>query len=460
MIAMTLSELATAVSGEIFRGDPDRVVSGPVETDSREIVSGGIFFAKLGENEDGHNYLVDALLSGATLAVVSSPSADTKIDQIVVSDTVVALSHLASHVLEAVRSRGDLQVVGITGSNGKTSTKNILGKILATKGKTIYPRASFNNEVGLPLTVLRIEQDTRFLVLELGAAGPGSIDRLARWTKPDIGIQLKVGMAHAGAFGGIEATEQIKAELMPYIRSVAILNLDDPRVRNFETKARKVGFGFDKDAAVRLISTELSLAGTKVTLEVAGNRHEAQLKILGEHQAMNLAAAIAAAMELGVGVEESLAVAQELDFVERWRMQLLKAGDFWVINDAYNASPDSMRAALQTLAVLGRAGNRTVAVLGQMAELGEYSAQEHDQIGRLVVRLGIDKLFVIGEEAKLIHMGASQEGSWDGESEYIESMSTAFETIRAKLKPGDVVLVKASNIAGLRFLGDELAGVK
>ncbi|MEL0316782.1 MAG: cyanophycin synthetase, partial [Aquiluna sp.] len=222
----------------------------------------------------------------------------------------------------------------------------------------------------------------------------------------------------------------------------------------------KIGFGFAKDAAVRLVSTELSLAGTKVTLEVAGNRHEAQLKILGEHQAMNLAAAIAAAMELGVGLEESLAVAQELDFVERWRMQLLKAGDFWVINDAYNASPDSMRAALQTLAVLGRAGNRTVAVLGQMAELGEYSAQEHDQIGRLVVRLGIDKLFVIGEEAKLIHMGASQEGSWDGESEYIESMSTAFETIRAKLKPGDVVLVKASNIAGLRFLGDELAGVK
>ena len=231
-------------------------------------------------------------------------------------------------------------------------------------------------------------------------------------------------------------------------------------VRSFESKVPVAGFGFAEDADYRLISTELSLEGTAVQLEVRGEQYSAALKILGEHQAMNLAAAIAAADHLGIEVSKALEIASEIEMAERWRMQVIKAADYWVINDAYNASPDSMRAALQTLAVLGRNSHRMVAVLGQMAELGEYSAFEHDQIGRLVVRLGIDKLFVVGEEAKLIHMGASQEGSWDGESEYIDSMNTAFETIREKLLPGDIVLVKASNVAGLRFLGDELAGVK
>ena len=176
---------------------------------------------------------------------------------------------------------------------------------------------------------------------------------------------------------------------------------------------------------------------------------------------MNFAAAIATAIELGIDPVEAAAAVAQLDAPERWRMQLLRAKDgYSVINDAYNASPESRRSALQSLAVLGRQGSRTVAVLGYMAELGEYSAQEHDAIGRLVVRLNIDQLFVIGEEAKLIHMGAMQEGSWDGESQFIDSISEAFGVIREKLLPGDVVLVKSSNVAGLRFLGDDLAGVK
>jgi len=175
---------------------------------------------------------------------------------------------------------------------------------------------------------------------------------------------------------------------------------------------------------------------------------------------MNVAATIAVVHELGLDIAASLKLISELEMAERWRMQLTKtASGFHVINDAYNASPDSMRAALQTLAVLGRQGYRTVAVLGEMAELGEFSREEHDVIGRLVVRLNIDQLFVIGAGAKLIHMGAMQEGSWDGESEFIESINGAIDTIRAKLLAGDVVLIKASNVAGLRFLGDELAGV-
>ena len=461
MLSLTLAEIASALSGQIIRGDSSRVVSGAVETDSRQIVSGGIFFAKLGEKEDGHNYVADALDQGATLAIVSRPVENVEIDQVLVSDTIEALSELAAFVLDRVRSKGSLRVVGITGSNGKTSTKNMLEKILSSHGETIAPIASFNNEVGLPLTVLRLTESTQFLILEMGAAGVGSIERLARWTKPDVGVQLKVGMAHAGEFGGIEVTEKIKAEMMPHIQSAAILNYDDPRVRNFQFAGKRIGFGFADDADFRLLSTSLSLNGTIIRFEHLGQKYELTLKILGEHQAMNMLASIAVANEFGVPIQRAIESVTKMELAERWRMQLIESpAGYWVINDAYNASPDSMRAALQTLATLGKSGHRTIAILGQMAELGEFSNEEHDSIGRLVVRLNIDKLFVVGQEAKLIHMAAAQEGSWDGESEFIESISNAYEIIHDRLRPGDIVLVKASNIAGLRFLGDDLAGVK
>ena len=461
MLSLTLAEIASALSGQIIRGDSSRVVSGAVETDSRQIVSGGIFFAKLGEKEDGHNYVADALDQGATLAIVSRPVENVEIDQVLVSDTIEALSELAAFVLDRVRSKGSLRVVGITGSNGKTSTKNMLEKILSSHGETIAPIASFNNEVGLPLTVLRITESTQFLILEMGAAGVGSIERLARWTKPDVGVQLKVGMAHAGEFGGIEVTEKIKAEMMPHIQSAAILNYDDPRVRNFQFAGKRIGFGFADDADFRLLSTSLSLNGTIIRFEHLGQQYELTLKILGEHQAINMLASIAVANEFGVPIQRAIESVTKMELAERWRMQLIESpAGYWVINDAYNASPDSMRAALQTLATLGKSGHRTIAILGQMAELGEFSNEEHDSMGRLVVRLNIDKLFVVGQEAKLIHMAATQEGSWDGESEFIESISNAYEIIHDRLRPGDIVLVKASNIAGLRFLGDDLAGVK
>lgn len=461
MLSLTLGEIASALSGKIIRGDSSRVVSGSVETDSRQIVSGGIFFAKLGEKEDGHNYVADALGQGATLAIVSRAVEDVAIDQVLVSDTIEALSELAAFVLNRVRSKGSLRVVGITGSNGKTSTKNMLDKILSSHGETVAPIASFNNEVGLPLTVLRITESTQFLILEMGAAGVGSIERLARWTKPDVGVQLKVGMAHAGEFGGIEVTEKIKAEMMPHIQGAAVMNYDDPRVRNFQFAGKRIGFGFAADADFRLLSTRLSLNGTVIQFEHLGQQYELTLKILGEHQAMNMLASIAVANEFGVPIQRSIESVMKMELAERWRMQLIESpAGYWVINDAYNASPDSMRAALQTLATLGKSGHRTIAILGQMAELGQFSNEEHDSIGRLVVRLNIDKLFVVGQEAKLLHMAAAQEGSWDGESEFIESISNAYEIIHDRLRPGDIVLVKASNIAGLRFLGDDLAGVK
>ena len=462
MIELSLHEIADAITGEIIVGEPQTRVSGLVSTDSRELHAGDIFFAKLGEHDNGHNYLEELAQVGIALAVVSEPRLDLQLNQILVADTVEALAKLAEHVLLKLRPNG-LKVIGITGSNGKTSTKNMLAAMLQPLGETLSPQGSYNNLVGLPLTVLRLQESTRFLVLEYGAAGIGSISSLASWTKPDLVAVLKVGMAHAGQWGGIEVTAQIKAELVEHAQSVVVLNADDPVVAGFEVPEGLSirWFGFDPAANVRLLRVQLNLAGTLVELEVDGKPFSANLKILGEHHAMNLAAALTLATELGADPQASISEVEKLSHPERWRMQLTETDQgYFVINDAYNASPESMKAALQTLATIGRQGHRTIAVLGKMAELGEYSTAEHDAIGRLVVRYNIDKLFAVGEGSKLIHMGAMQEGSWDGESEYHESISTAFDAIREKLRPGDVILVKASNSTGLRFLGDDLAGAK
>ena len=462
MIELSLSEITAALGGELVVGNPETRVSGPVSTDSRELSAAGIFFAKHGSQDDGHRYL-DALASqGIALAVVSEPRLDLKLNQIVVPDTVLALSQLAELVLNRLRPKG-LSVIGITGSNGKTSTKNMLAAMLQELGETVSPQGSYNNEVGLPLTVLQLTEKTKFLVLEYGAAGLGSISRLSSWTKPDVAAVLKVGMAHAGNFGGIENTAKIKAELFADVTQLAVINIDDPIVSGFKpSKGIPVrSFGFDANADVRILRVEISLSGTTIQLSVDGKHFDANLRILGEHHALNLAAALTLGLAVGCDPAKAIAAVEALENPGRWRMQLIAAeAGHLVINDAYNASPESMRAALQTLATLGRQGHRTIAVLGHMAELAEFSVAEHDQVGRLVVRYNIDHLFAVGEGSKLIHMGAMQEGSWAGESEHHDSISAGFDAIREKLRPGDVVLVKASNSTGLRFLGDDLAGLK
>jgi UDP-N-acetylmuramoyl-tripeptide--D-alanyl-D-alanine ligase len=460
---MTLADVALAMDGQIYSGQPASLVSGVSTTDSREISAGDIFFAKLGANDNGHRFLAEVASKGAVLAVVSEPNDSVQIDQIVVSDTVEALSALASVVLASVRSRSSLIVIGITGSNGKTSTKNMLREILSQAAATVAPKGSYNNNVGLPTTVLRIDFDTRYLILEYGAAGPGSISKLANWSKPDLSVILKVGLAHAGVFGGIEQTAIIKAELVQHTTKHVVLNFDDPVVRDYRaaTDVSISGFGFDRDANTRIIDTEITLEGTVVNLQL--DKFESQLlrlQILGEHQAMNAAAALEVCAFLGLDRKRSFEALAKMELAERWRMQLSKtsAGVF-IINDAYNASPDSMRAALQTLATIGRSGHRTIAVLGSMAELGDISDQEHRALGLLLVRYNIDKLVVVGEDAKILHLSATAEGSWDGESEFYGTVEAALSAIRGMLLPGDVVLVKSSNVAGLRFLGDDLAGV-
>jgi UDP-N-acetylmuramoyl-tripeptide--D-alanyl-D-alanine ligase len=462
VIQLTLRDIADALGGRLI--GQDLIVTGSVETDSRLVGAGSLFVCKPGEFDDGHNFAQSAIDAGA-VALVVERELEVSAPQILVGNSVLALGRLAADVLRRVRSVSGLKVIGITGSNGKTSTKNMLREILQRDGETVAPIESYNNEVGAPISILKITGSTKYLVVELGADGLGSIEYLAKIARPDIGVLLKVGMAHAGEFGGIETTLRIKSELARELGpdSTYVYNSDDARVvSTLElTTAHRVSFGTGDAAEIRIEDAALTLAGTEATIRYPdGAELRIRLQILGEHQLMNAAAALSVAESLGLGRETSIDALEQMQLAERGRMQLTERKDgVFVINDAYNASPDSMKAALQTLAQIGRQGHRTVAVLGEMAELGEYAPLEHDSIGRLAVRLNIDQVVVIGIRAKLIHMGASQEGSWDGESKFFESIDEAFEALRGMLVPGDVVLVKSSKSANLRRLGDDLVEV-
>ncbi|MGF3052357.1 UDP-N-acetylmuramoyl-tripeptide--D-alanyl-D-alanine ligase [Microbacterium sp. YY-03] len=468
MIALTLAEVETIVGGTIHarRGDTaETVVSGVVDTDSRNMTPGGIFVAKPGETTDGHRFVGAAVENGATLALVEHV-VDEDITQIVVADVVLAIADLARAVVARVRAHGHLKIVGITGSNGKTTTKNMLLRILQEEGETVAPIASYNNEVGAPLTMLRVTDTTEYLVSEFGASGPGEIARLAGLVTPDVSVVLMVGMAHAGGFGGIESTVKAKTELVQALApgGTAVLNADDPRVASMAPVAETQGnavvwFGHAPTADVQAGEMAVSAAGTTCDVQVDGKTLPMSLKVLGAHHVMNALAAITAARVLGVAPETSIARLETVDLAERWRMQVMGNDSVRIINDAYNASPDSMAAALRTLAQITEPHERTVAVLGAMSELGEFDGEAHDRIGLLAVRLRIQRIVVVGAAARRLFISAIGEGSWDGEPVFFEDADAAFDYLKIELRDGDRVLVKSSNSAGLRFLGDRLGGL-
>ncbi|MFE6733219.1 UDP-N-acetylmuramoyl-tripeptide--D-alanyl-D-alanine ligase [Microbacterium sp. NPDC057650] len=465
MIALSLAEIASVIGGELrlYGSDtPDTVVSGVVDTDSRKMAPGAVFVAKPGEVTDGHRFVGSAVAAGAVLAIVEH-AVDEQVTQIVVSDVIEAIAALAKEVVARVRARGDLRIVGITGSNGKTTTKNFIARILQDEGETVAPINSYNNEVGAPVTMLRVTDSTKFLVSEFGASGPGSIARLAGLVEPDVVVVLMVGLAHAGGFGGIERTAQAKAELIEAARSdgTAVLNVDDSRVAAMRPLADSrgmsvIGFGRTDAADLRASDVEVSATGTTCVVHAGDEALPLRMQVLGEHHVSNALAAIAATGALGVPASTAIARLETVEIAERWRMQPMGGDRVRIINDAYNASPDAMAAALRTLAQIAAPGQRTVAVLGAMSELGEADGEEHDRIGLLAVRLNIQRIVVVGAEARRLFLAAVGEGSWDGEAVHLPDQDAAFDYLSGELRDGDLVLVKSSNSAGLRFLGDRL----
>ncbi|MEU1627218.1 UDP-N-acetylmuramoyl-tripeptide--D-alanyl-D-alanine ligase [Streptomyces sp. NPDC020096] len=457
MIAFTLAEVAQAVGGSMHDiPDPRVPVTGPVVIDSRQVRPGALFAAFRGERVDGHDFAEPALAAGAVAVLAARPIAGPSI---IVDDVQAALGALARAVIERLGA----SVVALTGSAGKTSTKDLIAQLLAKIGPTVWPPGSFNNEIGLPLTALRADEETRHLVLEMGARGIGHINYLTGLTPPRIGVVLNVGTAHIGEFGGREQIAQAKGELVEALPpaaegGVAVLNADDPLVRAMaaRTKARTVLFGEAEDAEVRAENVRLDESGRPVfTLRTPTGCAQVTLRLYGEHHVSNALAAAAVAGELGMPTSQIASALSEAGTLSRWRMEVVERPDgVTVVNDAYNANPDSMRAALRALAAMGEAararGGRTWAVLGEMAELGGESLAEHDAVGRLAVRLNVSKLVAVGGQAAAwLDMGAKNEGSWGEESVHVSDAETAIDLLRSEVRPGDVVLVKASRSIGL-----------
>jgi UDP-N-acetylmuramoyl-tripeptide--D-alanyl-D-alanine ligase len=457
VIPLTLAEVARAVGGSMH-DIPDSAVevTGPVVRDSREVVPGALFVAFAGERADGHDFAAAAVADGAVAVLAARP---VGAPAIVVDDVQAALGALARHVITLLGAT----VVGLTGSAGKTSTKDLLAQLLERLAPTVWTPGSLNNEIGLPLTALQADQDTRHLVLEMGASGIGHIRYLTGLTPPRIGMVLNVGSAHIGEFGGREQIAIAKGEMVEGLPSaeeggIAVLNADDPLVREManRTKARVVYFGEDENAEYRAGNVRLNDRGQPVfSLRTPTGCADVTLRLYGEHHVSNALAAAAVAGELGMPAQEIATALSEAGSLSHWRMEVTERPDgVTVVNDAYNANPESMRAALRALAAMGRSaqarGGRTWAVLGRMAELGEQSLAEHDAVGRLAVRLNVSKLVAVGgTEAAWLQMGAYNEGSWGEESVHVSDAEAAIDLLRREVRPGDVVLVKASRSVGL-----------
>ncbi|MDP9845108.1 UDP-N-acetylmuramoyl-tripeptide--D-alanyl-D-alanine ligase [Streptosporangium lutulentum] len=482
MIPLPLARIAEITSGALAgMADPRAVVRGPVVIDSRAVEPGSLFVAIKGERSDGHDFAAQAIADGAVAVLASKP---VDAPAIIVGDTVAALAALATAVCADLP---ETTVIGITGSAGKTTTKDLLARLTARIGPTVAPSGSFNNEIGHPLTVLKADEGTGYLVLELSARYVGDIRHLARVAPPKIGVVLNVGSAHLGVFGGKEAIARAKGELVEALGAdgVAVLNADDPLVAAMaeRTEARVTWYGRSESAAVRAEDVTVDGRGrASFTLRTPSGAAPVRLRLYGEHAVQNALAAAAAAYELGLPVAT---IAEELSEAEprsRWRMEVTDRRDgVTVINDAYNANPESMHAAFGTLDALA-GGRRRFAVIAALRELGEESAALNEELGRLAASAGLTGLFVVGPDAEPVLAGAGaavrdaasgDPGSGDPGPDgagptredgaagtvriaHVADAAAAGAELSGLLAPGDVVLVKGPRAAGLERVAEAL----
>lgn len=448
MIAMMLGEIAQAVGGRLVAADPSVPVTGPVEYDSRKLAPGALFVAFPGERVDGHDFAAAAVAGGA-VAVLGTREVTVDdgepVPMIVVDDAHVALGRLARALVDRLP---DLTVIALTGSSGKTTTKDFLAQLCARLGPTVAPPGTMNNELGHPYTVLKATAETRYLVLENGARGQGHISYLCGIAPPRISVVLNVGVAHIGEFGSVDAIARAKGELVEALpeHGLAVLNADDARVRAMasRTRARVVLVGEAPDAEVRATDVALDERGrVSYTLVTPEGSAAVRLAVTGRHQLGNTLAVAAVGRELGLSVAELATALGELRLVSTRRMDVFDRPDgVTVIDDSYNANPSSTEAALRALVSIGQ-GRRTIAALGYHAELGEYERPGHQQVGQLAAELGVDLVIAIGEAAP-IHDGAVNVASWGGKSVRVTDQQEAVALLRGELRPGDVVLVKGS----------------
>jgi UDP-N-acetylmuramoyl-tripeptide--D-alanyl-D-alanine ligase len=463
VIAVTVDEIATVLGAQLSGPGNTTAVVTALTADSRTVSTGALFAALRGEHSDGHDFVAAATAAGAAASLTRHPVEGALC--LVVVDPLVGLGRLARYVIDRAGA-GGLHVIGITGSVGKTSTKDLLAQVLERAGPTVAAIGNLNNELGVPLTVGHVDEQTRFLVAEMGARGIGHIAYLCDIAPPRVGVVLNVGQAHVGEFGGQAAIARAKGELVEALPSDgwAVLNIDDPLVWSMRRRTR---------AQVLPWSTIQPLEDGVWASELVGDAYgryafvlhdgrddqseSVQLQLTGRHQVANAVAAAAAAVAVGLELDQVAAGLAAAGPRSRWRMELHDRSDgVTVINDSYNANPDSMRAALTTLAELGRTGRHTWAVLGDMLELGETAADEHAAIGRFAAQSGVDHLVAIGEYAACITSAAVAAGLPSNRAVRVTAKADAVDVVTSDLGHGDVVLVKASRGLALDTVADEI----
>ncbi|MEQ3552259.1 UDP-N-acetylmuramoyl-tripeptide--D-alanyl-D-alanine ligase [Pseudonocardia nematodicida] len=475
MIEMTLAEVATVTGGRLHRADGE-AAGAPVtavEFDSRRAGPGTLFLALPGERADGHDFAAGAVARGAAgvlagrevdaPAVIAPPVEERDARSYLGSvdpdghgaAVLAALGRLARHVLGALPG---LAVVGVTGSAGKTSTKDLLAAVLTPLGRTVAPPESFNNELGTPWTALRADAATKHLVLEFSARGPGHIAALCATAPPRIGVVLNVGSAHLGEFGsraGIAAAKGELVEALPpgdlpgHRGGVAVLNADDDAVAAMasRTRARVVTFGRSETADVRAGDVTLDAGRASFRLVTPAGDADVTLRLVGEHQVSNALAAAAVALELGATPSQVADALSAATPASRWRMEVTERADgVIVVNDAYNANPEAMAAAVSALSSIAGPERRSWAVLGPMAEIGDGAAEAHAATTAAARAAGV---------ARVVAVAAPDYGP---DAEHVADVEAALVLLRAELAAGDVVLVKASRSAGLERVAAGLLG--
>lgn len=454
MISLTIGQIAEIIDAEIIGINPEAVITEYPEIDSRKVTEGSFFVALPGERVDGNTFAKEAIDNGSRFAITT-----TRLDipSLLVEDAGIALLKLASAARERMKH---CTFIGITGSHGKTTTKDLLGHILSIRGECVVPSGSFNNEIGVPLTILHCTDLTQFCVVEMGARHMGDIAQLCQIAQPHIGIVLVVGSAHLGEFGSREAIAKTKSELIDSLpeHGVAILgNYDLLTPHMGEGSARKrVSFGETSDCDVRAADLEFREGLAHFDLVSASGRAPVALRLLGAHQVPNALAAAATALELGISIESVAAALSTAEPRSKWRMELHDVGELLIINDSYNANPESVRAALQTLVHLTQErGGASWAILGKMHELGETEGEEHLSVGRLASELGVDHLVAVGTELYLQGLELDRESGDEMLTHYFLTQEEALESL-SHIQRGDVLLVKASRAEHLDELAEKL----
>ena len=437
MIALTLEQIATIVGGKTYGDSSALITSAPV-FDSRNAVKGSLFLALVGENSDGHDFIEDAKSHGAS-GIMSTKEVNG--NGVLVSDVLVAVRALAAYVRKQLPQ---LKVIAITGSSGKTTTKDLLASILASRAKCVSTKASFNNELGAPITLLECDVETMFCVLEMGARHQGDIAALCEMAKPNIGVVLRVGSAHLGEFGSVEKIAQTKSELIQSLGAdaIAVLGTYDPytKAMNSLHTGRVIYFGEGAHDDVRAADIEMREARPHFDLVTPAGRDAVGMRLIGAHQISNALAAAAVCTALNIPIEVIASGLSTADLVSKWRMQISEVEDLLFINDSYNANPESMNAALDSLVLFAQErGGSSWAFLGQMHELGSQSDELHASVATHAHDLGIDHLVSVGTRAFAKGIPAQSSTTLH----YCKDIADAIALV-AHCAQGDVVLVKAS----------------